>query len=185
MSTSGEIRELARHQAIEIVRHFCGEPNHKLSNGREVRWFPHGGFVLYLDSGKWHSFSDGARGDMADLVVRELGVDQKGALRWLADWVGVQKPVATTITVNRGNGENQFEAERLAAAKFRGRPTHLERGRAAACDTGRSLPGSSSRRAPIPAPIVRSAQLRFHRSRSVKRFGSECLKPRSARWSLA
>ena len=92
------IRELARVHAVDIVRHFYGEPNRRMSNQQTMRWFPHGGFVLNLQSGKWHSFSDDAHGDMADLVVRELGVDQRGAFRWLVDWFGVPDAVQWRVS---------------------------------------------------------------------------------------
>ncbi len=83
-----------------------------MSNQQTMRWFPHGGFVLNLQSGKWHSFSDGAHGDMADLVVRELGVDQRGAFRWLVDWFGVQMPF---------NGRRIFTARRSGSGERRKR----------------------------------------------------------------
>ena len=49
MATQVEmIRELARVHAVDITRHFYGEPNRRMSNQQTMRWFPHGGFVLNL-----------------------------------------------------------------------------------------------------------------------------------------
>src|SRR5262245_33228593 len=86
-----EIRTRASERCAEIAIEMLGEPNWKLSHrGRELRWGTRGSLLVNLRTGKWHDWETGEHGDMADLVIRELGGNQRTAFQWLCRWLGVE-----------------------------------------------------------------------------------------------
>jgi hypothetical protein len=54
-----------------VARHYWGEPNRKLSTGKELRFGSHGSKSVDLESGTWFDHEAGAGGGVADLVARE------------------------------------------------------------------------------------------------------------------
>lgn len=72
-----------------VARTLWGEPNDKLSNGREMRFGNHGARLIRLDKGTWadneEAHPDINSGGVVDLIRRETGCDKAGAFQWLID----------------------------------------------------------------------------------------------------
>lgn len=67
-------------------------------NSREMRIGGKGSLVIHRAgprAGSWHSFEDGIGGDLIALVAWVRGTDQGAAIRWAADWVGVDRQPPT------------------------------------------------------------------------------------------
>ena len=70
---------IAYRVAVELL----GEPNTRLSSGREWRWGRRGSFALQAETGRWYDFESDTKGGALDLIVRETGLDRPAAFEWL------------------------------------------------------------------------------------------------------
>ena len=66
-----------------LARRLLGEPNMRLSNGRELRFGSHGSLSVDLNKGVWHDHEAGIGGGVLDLVERETSVRGPERFRWL------------------------------------------------------------------------------------------------------
>jgi putative DNA primase/helicase len=170
MIDPAEVRDRTAQQAEEIARHLLGEPNRRLSNKRELRWGNHGSFKLDLKTGDWHDWQGGTYGDMADLVIREVGGNQSTAFQWLCRWLGIENGEVAPVDMER---RRQREAEQAKNEQKAARERAARRLEALAFwNEARPLlisPGEGYLRGrlggrDIPHPVIRSATLRFHPS---------------------
>lgn len=69
--------------AEPVVTLLLGEPNGRLTRGRRWRYGRKGSLSVDLDKGAWFDFEADRGGGLSKLIERELGVDWKGARRWL------------------------------------------------------------------------------------------------------
>jgi putative DNA primase/helicase len=100
-------RAALRDAAAEIVSYFLRQdPNPKLSKpGRgELRWHPHGSFVLATAgprAGCWYDHASGEGGDIIALIRRELGCSFLDALDFAADFASELRPAPKPqVTIN-------------------------------------------------------------------------------------
>lgn len=71
------IRDVATHPEI------WGEPNKRLSKGKDLRFGKHGARWASLEKGVWHDHESDERGGVLDLIQREIGTDKAGAIEWM------------------------------------------------------------------------------------------------------
>jgi hypothetical protein len=74
-----------RNCAESVAREVFGEPNRRLSNGKQVRWGTHGSLVLNLEKGVFFDHENNEGGGVRWLLRRQLGLDEKGIDAWLSD----------------------------------------------------------------------------------------------------
>jgi Ti-type conjugative transfer relaxase TraA len=87
------LRKEASFKAQVIARDLLGEPNKRLSNGRELRFGENGKIAVRISgerSGTWYDFSKGAGGDIFALIREQQGCDFKGAVNYLRQSFGIQ-----------------------------------------------------------------------------------------------
>ena len=70
---------IAYRVAVELL----GEPNARLSSGREWRWGNRGSFTLQVKTGHWYDFESDTKGGALDLIMRETGLNRSAAFEWL------------------------------------------------------------------------------------------------------
>ena len=148
MIDPADVRALAKADCEAITNHLLGQsPNRALSSRRQgkLRYYPHGGFELFTATGKWRSYSDGAHGDMADLVIRqgEAG-DQSAALKWLMCWLGIEGEARAgrrgeAAAARGGGGATDGRGKGPAAAEAACRVGFVGGGQAVAGVAGRIL----------------------------------------------
>ena len=87
-----ELRHNIKFKAEFITKDLLGEPNRKLSNGKELRYGEHGKLAVRISSeksGTWYDFSESKGGDMFSLVQHTKGSDFKEAAEYLRSSVGM------------------------------------------------------------------------------------------------
>jgi putative DNA primase/helicase len=95
-----------------------GEPNSRLSNGRELRYGRHGSLVVDLTRGCWHDFEAGTGGGLLALVARETGAATAAeCLQWLRG-AGLLPGEAEPFT-REHRAEREAERERARAVRAR------------------------------------------------------------------
>ena len=98
---------IAYRVAVELL----GEPNTRLSSGREWRWGRRGSFALQAETGRWYDFESDTKGGALDLIVRETGLARPAAFEWLRARGLVDTPdsrIPAAVATNpsrRGSGE--------------------------------------------------------------------------------
>ena len=106
------------------ARQLKGEPNTRLSNGRELRWGSRGSFKLATagqEIGSWYDWEarEGGRGAL-QLVEYLLGTDREGALNWLSQRGHLDRrrtePVPPRPNSNSTEGKPATDRSRLARA---------------------------------------------------------------------
>jgi Ti-type conjugative transfer relaxase TraA len=88
---SEELRQATRFKAEQIARDLLGEPNKKLSNGRELKFGDTGKITVRISgekAGTWYDFAEGKGGDLFDLAEHKLGGDFKTSAEYLRGVVG-------------------------------------------------------------------------------------------------
>lgn len=88
-----EVAARGRDRAEEVARHLLKKENQK--SGREMRWGNRLSMSLCIEGehkGCWTDFSTGERGDILDLVERELSLSKKEAVAWLLNFLGSDLP---------------------------------------------------------------------------------------------
>lgn len=84
--------------AERIARDLLGDPNLKLSNGRELRYGDTGKMAIRISgerSGTWYDFARGEGGDIFDLVKDVKACDFKTAADYLRGMLGIERELGT------------------------------------------------------------------------------------------
>ena len=87
-----QLKSEVKFKAEYIARDLLGEPNKKLSNGRELRYGEHGKIIVCITgekAGTWYDFSRSEGGDMFALVQEKQGCDFQQASDYLRSSVGM------------------------------------------------------------------------------------------------
>jgi hypothetical protein len=66
-----------------VARELLGEPNSKLSNGKELRFGSRGSLSVDLEKGTWFCFETNEGGGVADLIAREIKGNGGDVNEWL------------------------------------------------------------------------------------------------------
>jgi len=102
-----------------VARDLLGEPNKRLSNGRELRYGEHGKIAVRISgekAGMWHDFSSDKGGDLFDLVQHVRGGEFKTAAEYLRGIVGMES-TGNLRLVHDHNNSNEY-VDRLKAKKL-------------------------------------------------------------------
>ena len=114
-----ELRYHLKFKSEIVARDLLGEPNKRLSNGRELRYGEHGKIVVAIcgeKAGYWHDFSSDKGGDFFDLVQHVRGGEFKTAVEYLRGIVGMES-TGNLRLVHDHNNSNEY-ADRLKAKKL-------------------------------------------------------------------
>lgn len=93
------LRREASICAERIAREILGDPNLKLSNGRELRYGDTGKLAVRISgekSGTWYDFARGEGGDIFDLVKDVKAYDFKTAADYLRRILGIEQALGTS-----------------------------------------------------------------------------------------
>ncbi len=88
-----ELRHLLKFKVESIAGDLLGEPNKRLSNGRELRYGEHGKIAVRIrgeKAGMWHDFSNDKGGDLFSLVTHVRGGNFKTAAEYLRGVIGME-----------------------------------------------------------------------------------------------
>ena len=105
-----ELRHHLKFKSEIVARDLLGEPNKRLSNGRELRYGEHGKIAVAIcgeKAGYWHDFSSDKGGDLFDLVQHVRGGEFKTAAEYLRGVVGM-KSTGNLRLVYDHNNSNQY-----------------------------------------------------------------------------
>jgi len=108
-----EAEELKAHLKFKseiVARDLLGEPNKRLSNGRELRYGEHGKIVVRISgdkAGMWHDFSESKGGDLFSLVTHVRGGEFKEAAEYLRGVVGMKSTTSLRL-VHDHNSRDQY-----------------------------------------------------------------------------
>ena len=114
-----ELRHSLKFKAENIVRDLLGEPNKRLSNGRELRYGEHGKIAVRISgekAGYWHDFSSDKGGDLFDLVQHARGGEFKTAVEYLRGVVGMENTTSLRLVHDHRNSNeyvDRHKAKRL------------------------------------------------------------------------
>ena len=111
-----ELRHSLKFKAENIVRDLLGEPNKRLSNGRELRYGEHGKIVVRISgdkAGMWHDFSESKGGDLFSLVQHVRGGDFKESAEYLRGVVGIKSTTSLRL-VHDHNNRDQYASHQKA-----------------------------------------------------------------------
>jgi phage/plasmid primase-like uncharacterized protein len=95
--------------AERITREILGDPNLKLSNGRELRYGDTGKMAIRISgerSGTWYDFARGEGGDIFDLVKDIKACDFKTAADYLRGVLGIERELGTGVNRLAQDREN-------------------------------------------------------------------------------
>lgn len=71
---------------IEVVaRHLLGEPNHRLSSQRDIRFGTHGSIAVDCEKGVWFDHETNVGGGVLDLIKKKRGLTGAEAIDWLRE----------------------------------------------------------------------------------------------------
>ena len=117
-----EAEELKAHLKFKseiVARGLLGEPNKRLSNGRELRYGEHGKIVVRISgekAGMWHDFSSDRGGDLFSLVQHVRGGEFKEAAEYLRGVVGMGSTSSLRLVHDHSNS-NEY-VDRLKTKKL-------------------------------------------------------------------
>jgi len=114
-----ELRHHLKFKSEIVARDLLGEPNKRLSNGRELRYGEHGKIAVRISgekAGMWHDFSSDKGGDLFDLVQHVRGGEFKTAAEYLRGIVGMES-TGNLRLVHDHNNSNEY-VDRLKAKKL-------------------------------------------------------------------
>lgn len=95
------VRMNLAHHANAIARALLGEPNRALSSKTQLRFGTKGSLAIEIAgeaAGSWFDHENGVGGGMLDLIQRQKGFSNGGALDWLRD-IGIDLGPAKQTTV--------------------------------------------------------------------------------------
>ena len=96
-----QLKSEVKFKAETISRDLLGEPNKRLSNGRELRYGDNGKIAVRITgekAGTWYDFARGEGGDLFTLVGETKGYDFKESCEYLRSSVGMSS--STSIKPN-------------------------------------------------------------------------------------
>lgn len=99
------IRYELKFKAEAVATNLLGEPNKHMSTKAQLRFGEHGKMAVDISGkrqGLWIDFAQGRGGDMLELIMREKGVDFKGALSFAQNYTSTSK-VLDSILQERQN----------------------------------------------------------------------------------
>lgn len=114
-----ELRHHLKFKSEIVARDLLGEPNKRLSNGRELRYGEGGKIAVAIcgeTAGMWHDFSSDKGGDLFDLVQYVRGGEFKTAAEYLRGIVGMASTGNLRLVYDHNNS-NEY-ADRLKAKKL-------------------------------------------------------------------
>jgi Ti-type conjugative transfer relaxase TraA len=114
-----ELRHHLKFKSEIVARDLLGEPNKRLSNGRELRYGEHGKIAVAIcgeKAGMWHDFSSDKGGDLFDLVQYARGGEFKTVAEYLRGVVGM-KSTGNLRLVHDHNNSNEY-TDRLKAKRL-------------------------------------------------------------------
>jgi Ti-type conjugative transfer relaxase TraA len=110
-----EAEELKAHLKFKseiVARDLLGEPNKRLSNGRELRYGEHGKIVVRISgdkAGMWHDFSESKGGDLFSLVQHVRGGEFKDAAEYLRGVVGMESTTSLRLVHDHSNSNKYVD----------------------------------------------------------------------------
>lgn len=122
-----ELRHNIKFKAEFITKDLLGEPNRKLSNGKELRYGEHGKLAVRIGgekSGTWYDFSESKGGDMFSLVQHTKSSDFKEAADYLRSSVGMVSSARPNLQLvydheSRDNFTDAHKAKKAQEAEDR------------------------------------------------------------------
>ena len=114
-----ELRHHLKFKSEIVARDLLGEPNKRLSNGRELRYGEHGKIVVRISgekAGMWHDFSESKGGDLFSLTQHIRGGDFMAASEYLRGIVGMESSNRIRLVHDHANS-NEY-VDRLKVKKF-------------------------------------------------------------------
>ena len=122
-----KLKSEIQFKAEAITRGLLGDPNRKLSNGKELRYGEDGKLAVRISgerSGTWYDFSQGKGGDMFSLVQHTKGSDFKEAAEYLRSSVGMTSSVRPNLQLvydheSRDNFTDAYKAKKAQEAEDR------------------------------------------------------------------
>ena len=122
-----ELRHNIKFKAEFITKDLLGEPNRKLSNGKELRYGEHGKLAIRITgekAGTWYDFSESKGGDMFSLVQHTKSSDFKEAAEYLRSSVGMASSARPNLQLvydheSRDNFTDAHKAKKAQEAEDR------------------------------------------------------------------
>ena len=116
-----ELRNHLRFKSEIVARDLLGEPNKRLSNGRELRYGEHGKIAVRISgekAGMWHDFSSDKGGDLFDLVQHVRGGEFKTAAEYLRGVVGMESTGNLRLVYDHNHNNSNQYIDHLKAKKL-------------------------------------------------------------------
>ena len=116
MTAAADTAQRLRDCIVELADRLLGKPSSRTR--LELRYRTHGSLAVYLTTGRWRDYEQGAGGDALDLVQRQLGLGTRAALDWARDYLGdaaVTTPAVRRSAPTRASNDDDAEARRRAA----------------------------------------------------------------------
>ena len=104
------LRKEACYKSEAIATALLGQPNKRLSSGKELRFGDTGKIVVRISgekAGTWYNFGEYKGGDMFSLVQDVRGGDFKGAANYLRNTLGIED----SLRLNRGHLKLVYDHE--------------------------------------------------------------------------
>ena len=120
------LRQEIKWNAERIVLNLLGEPNRRLSDGKQLRFGEQGGVAVMISGekrGNWYDFEKGVGGDLFDLVRDAKACDFKEAADYLRGMVGINNK--TSNIVNLHNLNDRYVDHHKEKLKEKAEETHL------------------------------------------------------------
>ncbi len=121
-----QLKSEIKFKAEYLARDLLGEPNKKLSNGRELRYGENGKIAVRIageKAGTWYDFAKGEGGDMFTLVQDTRKTSFKEAAEYLRSRVGMSNPVSfkssLQLVYDHANSDSTKEYIQEKDAKIR------------------------------------------------------------------
>ena len=109
-----ELRHHLKFKSEIVARDLLGEPNKRLSNGRELRYGEHGKIAVCIigeKAGMWHDFSSDKGGDLFDLVQHVRGGEFKTAAEYLRGLVGMKSTGNLRLVYDHNNSNKYVDRD--------------------------------------------------------------------------
>ena len=122
------LRQEIKWNAERIALNLLGEPNRRLSDGKQLRFGEQGGVAVMISGekrGNWYDFEKGVGGDLFDLVRNAKACDFKEAANYLREIVGINNRDSNIVNFHNLNDRYvdhhkeklKEKAEEIALAK--------------------------------------------------------------------
>ena len=124
-----KLRQEIKWSAEKIALNLLGEPNKRLSDGKQLRFGKSGGIAVMISGekrGNWYDFEKGVGGDLFDLVRDVKACNFKEAADYLREYLGINNNQGSNIVnlhslndryVDHHKEKVREKAEEIASAK--------------------------------------------------------------------